>query len=206
MSLIKPEIIVIAIVVIVSFFIVITGSAAVSGSGMDYPQTASCKFTSGFPFFFSQVNILETSYLSGNSDFGSGQQNSVYIEPSTDGSTGNNPVSDSQSVLNPQSATGGATAGNSGSESRSGLNSEPVTGSPAGNSVAAIAENTNSNKDVSSITSQLGTDTNADTQYQGVQSASSELKKIPSWIFISCLGIDAIVSLLLLTLALMKKI
>jgi hypothetical protein len=181
---------VLSIIVIVISFIAVTGVVDSSGSVTDNPLTASGTITSGNSFFFFHVNMMETAYLSGNSDFGSGQQSSLYIEPATGGTCGDNAGSESPNGLNPQPSAGGATKIN-------------------GKAEQAPAEESNSNGVISTVTNGLGIFATVDNQYQGIGtslSASNELKKIPSWFAIGCLAIDVIISLLLLSLALMKKI
>jgi hypothetical protein len=171
------------VMIMVFLFMLIPGTIA--GMPSDSPKSSTDKLHEGCSIFLFQSMILDTSYLSGNSDSDSGSQDNVYLQPAGSGNTGGNLNSGSQNGPDQQTTN------------QEGTGIEGVLG-------ISMQEKS------PGITSEQGEvlPTSGNAQFYGgaIPGASTTLSKIPLGWKIGCLVIDAVISGLLLYLAVTKRI
>jgi hypothetical protein len=176
-----------AVLMLVISFIIVPGAA---GKGApikgDFPLETG-KISPVYSLFFFQTTIMVPSYLTGNSDYNPGPEDNLYLQtatseddagPDTEGSPG------AASGMAPEIQTA-TTEGNAGPETgeapgtASGTDTEIQTATTEGNAGPVV--------EVSS----------------GVSSVI--LSKIPFWV-LGFLGVDIIIAMIILYLAVKKKI
>jgi hypothetical protein len=162
-------------------------SAGASGGAITNTPSITGNIGSGCPFFFYTTTIMTTSYLSGNSDVNSGSQDTTYLQTAI-GAPG--VQADSEA---PQGTP------NTLSENPSRLVAadevQPGVSIPE-NAFSTFSENPSFFGSVSGIQRDL----------EVPVSSSGTPNKVPFWLIIGFLVIDIPISLMVLYLALTKKI
>lgn len=175
------------IVWIVVISIITIASAGASGGVITDPSSTTGNIGPGYHLFFYTTTIMTTSYLSGNSDFSSGSQDTAYLQTAT-GAPGLQ-VDGEASQSTPNALSENPTSFVTAAEVQSGV-------STPGTSFSTFSE----------IPSFLGAVSGIQRDPEDPGSSSGKPSKIPFWLVIGGLVLDIPISLMLLYLSLTKKI